>query len=567
MKRIFAIFFAGLMLCSCGSEGVESLVTAGLNAGVAPKTGAISPAPGPEEGADPALADRRPMIIWGGRTYLTSGSGAESLPEGFSLAGEVTSEVDQSELASKDGEANFSGSLGAEIYASPDDALTLWVKLSSGNYSEFRARPLYLLTLLDETYIAVDGYEFTAKSGSFTGLGATFSFKNNLSETAIIPYDCELHLIDGDSEYLISPLNDDIADGEYTVAPGEEIEIRLEWSHKYGELYDGTYRVVMSDLLGNKFSETVTVGSGEFDPANAEVITGKAPEDGEVEDPSESSVLEQNENQKQEKGGVGPVSAVQELDEQADYTVEISDAHSWGASVVYKNNTQRDVLYKDDTPLQRKIDGVWHDVLIDPDLTFPCLSMWLEAGDTLDFVKSWNGLYGRLENGEYRYVVEFYFERSDERVFAGAEFAVSDFGEPIPPGTLKTKSNVPRSFGIEMSVEQESVTPTSLRFTVTNNSTSSAEFGANFSICRKVGEEWYTLLEISDNVPMTLELYALPIGSSDSFEVSWENLYGSLPAGEYALVKNFSASSGMFENESGGGSTLAVAMAEFEVAE
>lgn len=557
MKMIFAIFLAGLMLCSCGSEGAENLVTADLNAGFAPKAEAILPAPEPEDGADAAVSDCRPMIVWGGRTYLTMGKGVESLPDGFSLAGEVTSEVDQSELASKDGEANFSGSLGAEIYANPDDAITLWVKLSGGKYSEFRARPLYLLTLLDEAIIATDDYEFTAKNNSFTGLGATFSFKNNLSETAVIPYDCELHLIDGDDEYLISPINEDVADGEYTVASGEEAEITLEWTCKYGELCDGTYRVVMGDLRGNKFSDIITVGSGVFDFSNAEFVTfDKAPE---------SSEPAQDENPKQEKGGVGQVSAAQELDRQTDYAVEISDAHSWGASVVYKNNTDKDVLYKDDKPLQRKIDGVWHDVLTDPDLTFPCPSMWLEAGDTLDFLKSWDGLYGRLENGEYRYVVEFYFEKSDERIFAGAEFTVGDFGEPIPAGTLKTKSNVTPSFGIEMSAEQESVTPTSLRFTVTNNSTSPAEFGANYSLWRKVDGNWYTLMEITDYGTMTLELYALPIGESQSFEVNWEGLYGSLPEGEYALVKSFNPSNGLFENESGGGTGLAVAMAEFTI--
>lgn len=267
------------------------------------------------------------------------------------------------------------------------------------------------------------------------------------------------------------------------------------------------------------------------------------------------------------KGTVGEKSEIQEMPSQDDYTVEITDTHCYGGTVTYKNNTGKDVMYKGRTPLQKLVDGEWHWLNIDPDTMFPMPSLWLSAGDTYKFTDYWENLYGTLENGQYRYVEVFYFEKSDEEIYAAAEFTVSDAGEPIEPGSIKLSQHEPYYYGISMNVDMASLTPTSAKFNITNNSTAAAEFDGYYSIWRKVDKEWFELKEISDNVPMTLELYTLPVGESDSFEINWESLYGSLPDGEYAIAKVFGTTTGVadFRNEQGGGTDRVVALAEFSL--
>lgn len=71
---------------------------------------------------------------------------------------------------------------------------------------------------------------------------------------------------------------------------------------------------------------------------------------------------------------------------------------------------------------------------------------------------------------------------------------------------------------------------------IVNRSGKELQYGDWFDIQRKVGEEWYSLSYIIENVGFHQVAYLLPMGETSIKPITWEWMYGKLPPGEYRIV-------------------------------
>ena len=97
-------------------------------------------------------------------------------------------------------------------------------------------------------------------------------------------------------------------------------------------------------------------------------------------------------------------------------------------------------------------------------------------------------------------------------------------------------------WGITLSVKDAS--PSGLTLVITQSggdATGELEYGSDYIIEKYNGETWekvpYAVNE--NNVAFTAEAYIVPTDSIAEIDITWENLYGSLPAGRYRIAKSF----------------------------
>lgn len=93
--------------------------------------------------------------------------------------------------------------------------------------------------------------------------------------------------------------------------------------------------------------------------------------------------------------------------------------------------------------------------------------------------------------------------------------------------------------GAALSVDESSVTPTGITYSIDNQSDRDLNYGQDYSLLKEKDGKWY-FVEPDRPAAVTLELLWVPAGSTDTMEISWEGAYGSLPGGRYRLLKSFS---------------------------
>ncbi len=107
-------------------------------------------------------------------------------------------------------------------------------------------------------------------------------------------------------------------------------------------------------------------------------------------------------------------------------------------------------------------------------------------------------------------------------------------GSSLPSVQAPWTKEVNTFSGAGLDFEKYSATAGDLEFV--NHSDRDLQYGDWFDIQRKVGEEWYSLSYIIDNVAFHQVAYLLPKGETSIKPITWEWMYGELPPGEYRIV-------------------------------
>ena len=104
---------------------------------------------------------------------------------------------------------------------------------------------------------------------------------------------------------------------------------------------------------------------------------------------------------------------------------------------------------------------------------------------------------------------------------------------------LEETVQLPVSEGIVMTVDTETVTPEGASFLLSQNTDLDIQYGEDYTLQQFNGSTWEDVPVIAENYAFHSIAYNLPKDSPKTLEIDWAWLYGSLPAGEYRLVKEF----------------------------
>lgn len=92
---------------------------------------------------------------------------------------------------------------------------------------------------------------------------------------------------------------------------------------------------------------------------------------------------------------------------------------------------------------------------------------------------------------------------------------------------------------IELSLKEDTLTPTSVTLIIANNSNNyDFVYGSDYGIETYTNEQWQELPTLNDHIVYTIA-YTIHPNSSKDFEIDWHYIYGELPKGNYRIVKNF----------------------------
>lgn len=93
--------------------------------------------------------------------------------------------------------------------------------------------------------------------------------------------------------------------------------------------------------------------------------------------------------------------------------------------------------------------------------------------------------------------------------------------------------------GVEMEIEENTVTPTGLTVIFNNETDKECIFGEYYILEKNVDGNWYEVPVIIDGVYAFESIgYNLEPSKTRTWSVNWEWLYGNLDPGEYRIVKD-----------------------------
>ena len=76
-----------------------------------------------------------------------------------------------------------------------------------------------------------------------------------------------------------------------------------------------------------------------------------------------------------------------------------------GLTVIFENNSDKQVVYSDDFLVEKEIEGNWYQVpIIIDEYGFRDIGYELLPSENEEFTIDWDWLYGNLDTGEYRIV-------------------------------------------------------------------------------------------------------------------------------------------------------------------
>lgn len=93
--------------------------------------------------------------------------------------------------------------------------------------------------------------------------------------------------------------------------------------------------------------------------------------------------------------------------------------------------------------------------------------------------------------------------------------------------------------GITMTVDTETLTPEGASFLLLQTTDLNIQYGDDFKLQTLNGSQWEDVSTVIENDGFHSIAYKLPENEPKTLELDWTWLYGSLPAGEYRLVKTF----------------------------
>lgn len=93
--------------------------------------------------------------------------------------------------------------------------------------------------------------------------------------------------------------------------------------------------------------------------------------------------------------------------------------------------------------------------------------------------------------------------------------------------------------GITMTVDKETITPEGASFLLLQTTELDIQYGDDYKLQKLEGSQWVDVPIIIDAYAFHAIAYELPKDKPQTLEIGWAWLYGSLPAGEYRLVKEF----------------------------
>lgn len=92
--------------------------------------------------------------------------------------------------------------------------------------------------------------------------------------------------------------------------------------------------------------------------------------------------------------------------------------------------------------------------------------------------------------------------------------------------------------GVTMTIKEGTISSTGLTVILENNSDKQGLFGEDFSLEKNINGKWYQVpISTDENYGFNSIGYDLPSSDVKEWNASWDELYGSLEAGEYRIVK------------------------------
>ncbi|MBM7577835.1 immunoglobulin-like domain-containing protein [Jeotgalibacillus terrae] len=102
---------------------------------------------------------------------------------------------------------------------------------------------------------------------------------------------------------------------------------------------------------------------------------------------------------------------------------------SKGATVVIKNDSDREVMYGNAYILEKKVNGEWFEVpiTVEGEYGFTAIGYTIAPGSSAEKEMEWDWLYGELNKGEYRILKGINYsvsENSKKRNYLAVEFTI-----------------------------------------------------------------------------------------------------------------------------------------------
>lgn len=90
-------------------------------------------------------------------------------------------------------------------------------------------------------------------------------------------------------------------------------------------------------------------------------------------------------------------------------SISNSSAGEAGITIIYANQTNKELTYGEAFVIEEQIGGSWHQIpYLDEDgVAFIEIAYLLPAGEDREWRVSWSNIYGPLDSGDYRLVKEF----------------------------------------------------------------------------------------------------------------------------------------------------------------
>lgn len=95
------------------------------------------------------------------------------------------------------------------------------------------------------------------------------------------------------------------------------------------------------------------------------------------------------------------------------------------ATFILVNNSPESIFYGDAFHLERKIKGKWYTLEMKEKVNFYLQPHELKQDEFIEIKINFTDLYGKLENGLYRFVKSYKYNNSNEELYTGVEFLIS----------------------------------------------------------------------------------------------------------------------------------------------
>ena len=96
-----------------------------------------------------------------------------------------------------------------------------------------------------------------------------------------------------------------------------------------------------------------------------------------------------------------------------------------GATFLLNNASSEDVVFISEFELHRKESDGWHYLLPqDENIGWTAIANVIKAGSATEIVQPWETLYGKLGQGDYRFVKEIWVGEMEDMYYLAADFTI-----------------------------------------------------------------------------------------------------------------------------------------------